>query len=161
MAYNNYSYSNNYSGSSRKGGGREQRGYGDQNRVPEPIQAEEIPEDYVDRAEDVMRRLTGEGSRITTSKIRNLYSMVTDIYNTEILQTGEKLQPDSVTALLQLRVRLAYESGRDESTKKFISEARLLQYLKGIGDSREKLLRFARYMEALVAYHRYFGGREN
>ena len=45
--------------------------------------------------------------------------------------------------------------------KDFITEAKLLAYIKDIGNEREKLIRFAHYMEALVAYHRYLiGGRE-
>ena len=38
----------------------------------------------------------------------------------------------------------------------FVKEVKLLEYLKGIGTSREKCLLFAHYMEALVAYHRYY-----
>ena len=34
------------------------------------------------------------------------------------------------------------------------------EYIKGIQMNREKFIRFAHYMEALVAYHRYYGGRD-
>ena len=44
--------------------------------------------------------------------------------------------------------------------KDFVTSANLLSYIKGIGSSREQMIRFAQYMEALVAYHKYFGGRE-
>ena len=33
-------------------------------------------------------------------------------------------------------------------------------FIKGIGNSRAEFIRFARYMEALVAYHRFFGGKD-
>lgn len=59
-----------------------------------------------------------------------------------------------------MRIRTAYEAGRDDTVKTFVEKARLLQYMKGIGSSREDLIRFAHYMEALVAYHRFYGGRE-
>ena len=56
-----------------------------------------------------------------------------------------------------MRVRVLYEAGRDEKTvAPFVKEAKLLEYIKGIGTSREKCLLFAHYMEALVAYHRYY-----
>ena len=45
--------------------------------------------------------------------------------------------------------------------KTYVEQAKLLEYLKGVGDSREEMIRFAHYMEALVAYHRYLGGRDN
>ena len=37
-------------------------------------------------------------------------------------------------------------------------EPDVIEYLKDIGSSREKFIKYARYVEALVAYHRYFGG---
>ena len=48
---------------------------------------------------------------------------------------------------------------RELPVKKGVRE--LLEYLKGVGDSREAMIQFAHYVEALVAYHRYLGGRDN
>ena len=141
-----------------------------------------------------MRSLMSGGKTVTTSKIRNLLSLVTDIYNEENIRTEEKLRPESVVKLNLMRVRVAYEYGRDtgenksrnkeegsdrdrgesngrdkekssgkESVypmKEFITHAHLLEYLKGISTDRADLIRFAHYMEALVAFHRYFGGKE-
>ena len=52
--------------------------------------------------------------------------------------------------------------GKDKAypMKDFISQSHLLEYLKGISTDRADLIRFAHYMEALVAFHRYFGGKE-
>ena len=36
-----------------------------------------------------------------------------------------------------------------------------MAWLKAIGDSREKAIHYIHYLEAIVAYHRFFGGREN
>ena len=119
-----------------------------------------LPEDYVDAAEAVIRKLDKRRA-ISTSKLRNLLSLVTDIYNVENLRDEEQLLPESKTALAMLRIRAVYEAGREQKVKDFIAEAKLLQYIKGIGNDREKLIGFAHYMEALVAYHRYLiGGRE-
>lgn len=41
-----------------------------------------------------------------------------------------------------------------------MTQTNLLEYLKGISTDRADLIRFAHYMEALVAFHRYFGGKE-
>ena len=59
-----------------------------------------------------------------------------------------------------MRVRVAYECGRDDTVKSFVAQTNLLEYLKGISTDRADLIRFAHYMEALVAFHRYFGGKE-
>ena len=40
-------------------------------------------------------------------------------------------------------------------------ETKLLEYLKGINGKRESFIKFTQYMEALVAFHKFFGGREN
>ena len=103
------------------------------------------------------------------------YEQVAD----ENTSTEDKLQPDSVVKLDLMRVRIAYEYGRDKGESKsrnkeegsgketvypmreFITQAHLLEYLKGISTDRADLIRFAHYMEALVAFHRYLGGKEN
>lgn len=142
-----------------------------QKALPPETIPRKVPENYVDEAERIMRALISSGTTITTSKIRNLLSLVTDIYNDESIRTEDKLKPDSVVKLNLMRVRVAYEYGRDNGEsvgkdkvypmKDFISQAHLREYLKGISTDRADLIRFAHYMEALVAFHRYLGGKEN
>lgn len=142
-----------------------------QKALPPETIPRKVPENYVDEAERIMRALISSGTTITTSKIRNLLSLVTDIYNDESIRTEDKLKPDSVVKLNLMRVRVAYEYGRDNGEsvgkdkvypmKEFITQAHLREYLKGISTDRADLIRFAHYMEALVAFHRYLGGKEN
>lgn len=157
-------FNNDYRGSNRGGNSNYSRPQGQRfDRTPAPlpeIHPESVPADYVDSAETVMRALTQENNRLTTSKIRNLLSLVSDIYNVEKLRTEKELLPESVAKVNMMRVRTAYEAGRDNTVKAFVEKAKLLQYLKGIGTSREALINFAHYMEALVAYHRFFGGKD-
>ena len=142
-----------------------------QKALPPETIPRKVPENYVDEAERIMRALISSGTTITTSKIRNLLSLVTDIYNDVSIRTEDKLKPDSVVKLNLMRVRVAYEYGRDNGEsvgkdkvypmKEFITQAHLREYLKGISTDRADLIRFAHYMEALVAFHRYLGGKEN
>lgn len=126
---------------------------------PAKLTAMPLPEDFVTAAEDVIR--DGDWSRgITTGKIRRLFSLVTDIYNTENLRGGDTLAPESVYQLRLAQIRMLYEAGRDSKVKQFLQNARLVEYLKDIGSSRAKLLHYFHYMEALVAYHKFYGGRE-
>lgn len=141
-----------------------------QKALPPETIPRKVPENYVDEAERIMRALINSGTTVTTSKIRNLLSLVTDIYNDESIRTEDKLKPDSVVKLNLMRVRVAYEYGRDNGEsvgkdkvypmREFITQAHLREYLKGISTDRADLIRFAHYMEALVAFHRYFGGKE-
>lgn len=161
--YNNSrsGYSNSYNGNRSGSGSYNNRSsYGQQKELPPEITPKKVPEDYVDEAERIMRSLMSQPKKVTTSKIRNLLSLVTDIYNTENIRTEEKLLPESIVKLNLMRVRVAYECGRDDTVKSFVAQTDLLEYLKGISTDRADLIRFAHYMEALVAFHRYFGGKE-
>lgn len=149
MAYNNYSSQ------------RPQQRFNPAPQLPPEVKAEPLPEDYVDAAEKVMRALAGNSKKITTSKIRNLFSLVSDIYNVENLRSEPELLPESRAALTMMRIRVVYEAGREPTVKDFVAAAKLLEYIKGIKTDRQKLIDFSHYMEALVAYHRYLiGGRE-
>ena len=161
--YNNSrsGYSNSYNGNRSGSSSYNSRSsYGPQKELPPEITPKKVPEDYVDEAERIMRSLMSQPKKVTTSKIRNLLSLVTDIYNTENIRTEEKLLPESIVKLNLMRVRVAYECGRDDTVKSFVAQTNLLEYLKGISTDRADLIRFAHYMEALVAFHRYFGGKE-
>lgn len=119
-------------------------------------------ENYVDHAEQVMRKLCDNGSRqrdlVTTSKIRSILSMVSDIYNNVRLERDPKLNENLKERLQYLKMRMVYEAGREPSVKTFIEEARLMKALDEVGDSRERLITFCHYMEALVAYRKFLGG---
>lgn len=123
-----------------------------------PAQIPDFPDDYVDFAEKLMKE---KYRTITTSKLRNILSLLMDVYNTEMLRTEETICEDSAVKLQMARIRIAYECGRDRNTKEFVDAAHLLPWLKAIGNSRSQAIRYVHYLEAIVAYHRFFGGREN
>ncbi len=152
-----------YNGNNSQRGNYTERTNAQYNR-PKPIEPEPIPVDYVEKADTLMEKLINGNDKstsiITTSKIRKIYALVIDIYNKENLRTEVELLEESLLKLMRLRVRIAYDAGREAAVKTFVERARLLQYIKGIGNSRVEMIRFARYMEALVAYHCYHGGKE-
>lgn len=120
--------------------------------------------DYVARAEKVILELQKQEGKnyrnFTTSKIRNILSMVNEIYNEVMSDNNEKLSDRIQDKIMHLKVRLIYECGRERIVKKFYDKAGLDEIISSIGDSREKFVSFVRYMEALVAYHLYHGGKE-
>lgn len=120
---------------------------------------------YVKKAEQVIKQLSqntdkrGNVRWITTSKIRNLLAMSADIYN-EVLLSPEKLSDEQSARIDYLRVRFVYEAGRDTDVKNFVEKAQILKALEEVRGSRKQYILFNHYMEALVAYHRYYGGRD-
>ena len=131
---------------------------------PKPVEARMLPVNYVDEAERVMEKLKEENRfgkfDITTSKLRAIHALVADIYNVENLRTEAELLEESQLKLMRLRVRIVYDAGREKAVMRFVEKTNLLNYIKGIGKNRAEMIRFAHYMEALVAYHRFLGGRE-
>lgn len=132
-----------------------------------------VKEDYVSKAERLMKE---HSKYITTSKIRDLMAQVNELYNDIILETGEKLDRKYVEAIRHLKVKMIYDAGRDRQErltreernnpklrdgklKYFFNETGLLNKVDEIGDSRAKFLDYCRYFEALVAYHKFYGGR--
>ena len=132
-----------------------------------PITKELLDVDYVEAAkkviEDILVDKNGHSrieKAVTTTKVRNLFSLANDICNLERYRKGETLIQESEAMLKQMYVRVIFEYGRDRRTKQFIDKSKILQYINWIDGNRERLIRFAMYMEALVSFHRYYGGKE-
>lgn len=152
----------NYNSFGRKNDSRPQYNNRGSYTPPLEIIPQKVPDNYVDVAEDLMER---SARFITTSKLRSLMSLASGVYNTENLRTEPQLLPESITQLNLMRMHIAYECGRDFNVKKFVQNAHILNYLKWFSaeqpESRRELINFYHYLEAIVAFHRYFGGKEN
>lgn len=118
---------------------------------------------YVDTAESVMKSFMKKPKKdkLTTTKIRNFLSLSQALYDQARLKTGP-LANEEIADLQHLRVRIVYESGRDKDkiVSEFVKESKILDMLKNVGNNRDSLFLFCNYFEALVAYHRYFGGED-
>ena len=118
---------------------------------------------YVNEAEAVIQEMKQTNFResrdtLTMSQLRNLSSLTSNIYdevqNNDVLQVSDKLA--------YLRVQFVYQSGRNAAIKKLVELADILGILKTIQakNDRSTIIRFCRYMEALVAYFKYYGGQD-
>lgn len=119
---------------------------------------------YVKEAEDVISNLKRNNYKIylTTSQLRNVLAKVSSIY-IDVNQNRNAVLTDKNQADIQyLKLQIVYASGRDEkgNVRDFVEKSKILKYIDEIGDSKEDFLLFARYMEALVAYHKFQGGQE-
>ena len=136
------------------------------NGSPKKQPAALTEENYVEIAEEAilaLKNMKKNGKPIqmlTTSQIRNLLAMTADIYNEVLECKPEKLGSEIVERINYLRVRFIYEAGRDNKVKAFVEKTNVIEYLKKAKNSKTEYIRFSRYMEALVAFHRYYGGRD-
>ncbi len=115
---------------------------------------------YVEEAEQIIQILKQENKRlISTSKLRNILSMLAGLYN-RVVHSQEKntLEKDIQSDLKYCKMRCAYEAGRDPEVRKFVDKTHIMEYIDGIGNSKERFILYYRYVEALVAYHKYYGG---
>ena len=96
---------------------------------------------------------------LTVSQIRNLLAMSADILNEVLEYPEENLSEELLDRVSYLTVRFYYEACRDEKVKSFIETAKLLPFLKGI-KTRKQYIQYYQYMEALVAFHKYHGGKD-
>lgn len=101
---------------------------------------------------------------VTTSKIRNLLAMTADIYNQVVNLKEEKLSAELIGQINYMKIRFIYEAGREQQkekrVKELIEEADILTHIDEIKNSRKQYILFSRYMEALVAYRKFYGGRD-
>lgn len=113
---------------------------------------------YVDQAEQVILSLYRKNKNfvLTTSQIRKILSLTSALFDEARLKPFDQLQ----NKLAYLRVQIVYQVGRKNEVRDFVEKSQLLQALKEVTDTKSLLL-FCRYMEALVAYFKYYGGEEN
>lgn len=115
---------------------------------------------YVDKAEKVIKSLNRNKRDpklflLTTSKIRNLLNLTSTLFD----ESKVKEYKDLADKIAYLRVQFVYQSGRETAVKDLVKKAEILDILKEI-NNKESLQRFCRYMEALVAYFRFYGGKD-
>ena len=120
-------------------------------------------ENYVDKAERAISLLEKDNKGnylLTTSQIRNLLSLCSSLY--------DRSKDELINDVSYLRVQFVYQSGRNSvrvnrqtffPVKDLVEKGQILEALKEVKD-RETLQRFCRYMEALVAYFKFYGGKD-
>lgn len=118
---------------------------------------------YADTAEEIMSGLSKSKDRrnkafggLTTSKIRGIYGLIMNIYT----KINEPSDFEAHRGDIQyLKVKMAYEEGREESVKGFL-EATQLRALVGQVGSYDEFMLYCRYAESLVAYFKFYGGKD-
>ena len=137
-------------------------------------------ENYLDHAEKVIKDLKAENAMITTSQIRNILSNISDIYNVvQRTKHSGDLPSEVRSKIRELTMHCYYAAGREDKVKKFFLRSSLFMNLKGILESsalegqkkmpaelqnlgeKGRFLLVHKYLESLVAFHRFYGGKDS
>ena len=103
--------------------------------------------------------------KLTTGQIRKFLSVMNNIGNKVSIYKAEhpeenKLPDELVEEIQYMRIKLVYQAGRDKSVKEFLEKSELDTYIQKIGNSIKNFNIVFRYVEALVAYHKFYGGKD-
>lgn len=138
-------------------------------------------ENYVDEAERVIQNLIEKDRRgnsvinLKTNQIRKFLTAINIVANKIAIykakNPGKKEMKDELAMEVHyLQVKLVYQVGREKKdirpqyqpgpVEKFVSNAGLVERIKKIGNSIAAFEQYHRYVEALVAYHKFYGGKD-
>lgn len=119
-------------------------------------------ENYANTAERLMRGFMEDYSskpdkeKLSTSKLRGIYAMVMNVYT----RANSPQEYQACKSDIQyLRVRMAYEAGREPAVRSFLLKTRLMDVL-GKVETYDQFMLYCRYAESLVAYFKFFGGKD-
>ncbi len=123
--------------------------------------------DVVAEAEKAMRSLQDMKGNInvTTSQIRKFLTAVNvvrnkvDVFKAKNIDASQ-LSDELVAEVKFLKINLLYQAGRANTVKRFMEAAKLDSFIDSIGAETESFIKFTKYVEALVAYHKFLGGRD-
>ena len=138
--------------------------------MAETKRVQERVQDIAAEAEDVILALQERDHgrlNLTTNQIRKFLAAVNALTNKITVHRARSganaALSDSLAAEVRyLKVKLAYQSAKDSrgNVKAFAEKAQLKSRIDGIGTDMKKYEEFAHFMEALVAYHKFHGGRD-
>ena len=124
--------------------------------------------DVAAEAEAVILKLKERGNNkifLKTSQLRKFLSAVNAVTNRVMVYHAQhidekRLPVELASEVKYLKVKFAYQAGRMREVREFGETARIKEHIDRVGDSFQAYQCFARYMEALVAYHKFYGGQE-
>lgn len=117
-------------------------------------------ENTIDELKDLRNKNNKPIQIATTSQMRNILAMSADIYNRVMVNNGDKLTDEIVGLIEYLKIRIVYEAGRDDKVKNLVEKSEMLQIIDEINGSKKNFILFNHYLEALIAYRKFKGGKE-
>ena len=114
---------------------------------------------FADSAEKVILEHKQGNDKISTTQLRGLFSLLTEVR--EIIRVRqEKLLDENLMSRVQyIKMRFVYAAGRGEKgVHAFMKQSALIEGLDRVKDSVKQFELVCKYMEALVAYHKFYIG---
>ena len=138
--------------------------------MAETRRVQEAVRDIAGEAEAVVKALNRKPDRqghgqiqLTKSQILAAVNALTNKVAVYRTQSGQsKLLSDALASEVRyLKVKLVYQAARNRGTVGDLAEkAQLKERIDQIGADMKRYEEFAHFMEALVAYHKFYGGRD-
>ncbi len=133
--------------------------------------SEKVAVDIVDEAEKVIKSLNTDRwgkPGLKTAKIRKFLAAVNSIRNEVMVMKGSHkdtaLSPDIALEIKMLKANILYQAGRDTDRDKFVKDfvekSHLVDKINAVGTDYKKFDLLCKYIEALVAFHKYYGGAD-
>lgn len=110
-------------------------------------------ENYLDLAKKVIKR---NKKNITTTQLRNILQYLSLLDNKLLTTSDSKKDILIKKELTYFKLRLVYAAGRDYKVKSFITESNLIKYVQTAQTSFKEFKLYHHYLEALVAYHKFY-----
>lgn len=130
-------------------------------------------ENIVDKAELAIKSIRKPNKKnhdklvieLKTNQIRKILTAVNILKNKVDIYKIAKPQAKKLDEELQmeiefLRVSISYQVGREKLVREFVEKADLLNMVKDIDGDIKAFENFCRYIEALVAFHKFYGGQD-
>lgn len=94
--------------------------------------------------------------KLTMTKLRGIYGLIMNVYTRiNVPEDFEKYKSE----IQYLKVKMAYEAGRELSVKDFLDKTFLMHALDYV-TSYDEFVLYCRYAESLVAYFKFYGGKD-
>lgn len=134
------------------------------------ISPEHLQRIMTESSEEAMKLLVQEADRLgkelgqnglTTSQIRNIFGEVRSIEQ-DVPPTAQQLSLAVQRRLLMLKPKMAYQVGRFSNNQALQELVETLSDAIGlIGNDKDRFQTFVNLFEAILAYHRRYGGKTN
>lgn len=121
---------------------------------------------FADRAKDVIEHYQNKMDSkkyITPTQLRALFSLLTEVREIIRMQNSTNLNEEMQGRIQYIKMRFAYAAGKGEQkgekdVKCFVKMSGMIECLESVKDSVKQFELVCKYMEALVAYHKYYIG---
>ena len=142
-------------------GQRNKQQWREDNKKPEFDASKLDAANFADIAEEIIKAHKDFMDRdpISTSQIRNLLDLLNVLRERLRTERVKELTEDMKGQVQYIKLRFVYAAGRDKDSKgvrDFIQRSGMIACLDTVKDSVKQYELVCKYMEALVAYHKYY-----